>query len=867
MMCAVFSTVAFSEEQSDYKYQADLKEAVEIIDMIYGGEFLAKSDSVSRGTFIKKLFEITKNTAIKPEKFYFKDVKAITDNSAEIYTAAEFGWISKGESFEPDREIAGYEATKILVSLMGYSAMADARGGYPMGYVSLAESTEIDKNVDLTKNILSSDDVYMLVFNTITTPLPKQNKVSEKISYEQGFDDILYIMYKIRFLEGKVTATPYNNLRGEEPDEKRDIAGIDGTNYKCEIASWDDLGKRVRAYIDFSEDEDGKIVYKRELSYTKTLKLSDITGKDGNSVSYSYDDGRKEKSLRLNAGATVIFNGRKVTENISSYFTEATGEAVFVYDERYDTCDTVYINRYDYLYVHNTDLLAETVSDVNSSENLIEFQNGLYIVEDQNGNEMDWKGISAGEVLRIIRSEDKKFVYLKKITGKVSGKVTSISDKITIEDKEYEMSSYFKKYYLSKFNSAYSVSVITDGDILVSFEGISTAMQYGYMTDLMYEGSLDDKYKAKIYDTSGEFNKYYFADKITVDGEGGKTAGVVNTLFANTPQLIRFGLDSNGEIKHIDFASGDIPETPGVFDDDKNVLTSYDYLTGKILYYRNKAGVLGGFCSVNSAVMFCIPEDVDNEEGYAIRTRVNGTIGEGSYNDAVVYDLNEYGEAGAVVVKRESSYEISIYPEPMLVKSVYMGLNDKGEKRYIIYGWQNKAFKTVYLDPAKSADYVKKSSAKGEVVNSSHPLLSGGDIIHISTDANNEIRNKIQVVFDARKGVFASTDYGNFNKDDGFRAMYYGGVVYTNSPDSGFAGISIGDNAWSFLPENLRYLSTNASMSIVQYNARTGEVRPLEKTDIKSYKHNGEKAHFAIFYQDSFDTKNVILYEETEGRR
>ena len=56
MMCAVFSTVAFSEEQSDYKYQADLKEAVEIIDMIYGGEFLAKSDSVSRGTFIKKLF-------------------------------------------------------------------------------------------------------------------------------------------------------------------------------------------------------------------------------------------------------------------------------------------------------------------------------------------------------------------------------------------------------------------------------------------------------------------------------------------------------------------------------------------------------------------------------------------------------------------------------------------------------------------------------------------------------------------------------------------------------------------------------------------------------------------------------------------
>ena len=91
--------------------------------------------------------------------------------------------------------------------------------------------------------------------------------------------------------------------------------------------------------------------------------------------------------------------------------------------------------------------------------------------------------------------------------------------------------------------------------------------------------------------------------------------------------------------------------------------------------------------------------------------------------------------------------------------------------------------------------------------------------------------------------------------------QYYVGKVY--DVGNNFAVISVsGDD---FSQSNLRYASLSTN-SIVQYNARTGDTRPISASEIKTYKSNGTDAHYAIFCMNNLNTKTVVLYEETEAR-
>ena len=94
-----------NEETANQGYQDDLREAKEVLTLLYGSVPFEGTGNVSRAEFVKKLTEVTKTAANPPETYYFEDVPAFDENAANIYTAAELGWISGGTVFEPTREI------------------------------------------------------------------------------------------------------------------------------------------------------------------------------------------------------------------------------------------------------------------------------------------------------------------------------------------------------------------------------------------------------------------------------------------------------------------------------------------------------------------------------------------------------------------------------------------------------------------------------------------------------------------------------------------------------------------------------------------------------------------------------------------
>ena len=72
----------------------------------------------------------------------FADVTDKTEFANDISAAAYVGIISgtKGSNFRPEEFITKSEVAKVFVAMLGYSEYAERKGGYPFGYVAMAES-------------------------------------------------------------------------------------------------------------------------------------------------------------------------------------------------------------------------------------------------------------------------------------------------------------------------------------------------------------------------------------------------------------------------------------------------------------------------------------------------------------------------------------------------------------------------------------------------------------------------------------------------------------------------------------------------------------------------------------------------------
>ena len=77
----------------------------------------------------------------------YKDVSPEDTYYNEIAIADTLGIISKSDTFEPDKPITYEEAAKILVCMLGYEYPAGQKGGYALGYISMANDKKLFDNL------------------------------------------------------------------------------------------------------------------------------------------------------------------------------------------------------------------------------------------------------------------------------------------------------------------------------------------------------------------------------------------------------------------------------------------------------------------------------------------------------------------------------------------------------------------------------------------------------------------------------------------------------------------------------------------------------------------------------------------------
>lgn len=221
-ICVVTSvtTFAFSDiDNLELESELQTLQNFNIINGYADGTF--KPDNyVTRAEFSKIIYQ----TAIFNDnygnfEFGFHDVPKEHWAAKYIYSAKQLGIINgtSDTAFSPNNNISYEQALKMIVVALGYGDKAVLKGGYPRGYILVAEELGLTKNISIAYTDLATRaDVVKMISNSLRTPF-----------YFIDVNDNEYQLSKLTLLELHSLAIPEKvHLNQTFEDCENDIVDV-----------------------------------------------------------------------------------------------------------------------------------------------------------------------------------------------------------------------------------------------------------------------------------------------------------------------------------------------------------------------------------------------------------------------------------------------------------------------------------------------------------------------------------------------------------------------------------------------------------------------------------------------------------------
>ena len=844
LLCLFVTFGASAEEQPETGVKSNEEK---VIEYVLGGSAF-ETETVTRGEFVSAAVKLMGYSETLNTKEGFKDVK----KDSPINTALSLEWISEGEKFEPQNEMALNEAVKVAVSALGYKVAAQAQGGYPSGYIAQANKIRLLQGVSGT---LNTESAYKLLFNMVNAKRVNPVGLGESTQYETEEETVLESVHSIYMRKGILTADNFTSLISDKHADG--YIAVDGMRIKYDGECTDMLGMKCKVYYTYDDINDIKEAFLLiSETYEKIIvpinKITDI--KDGK---IEYEENEKDENASIDKSCYTIYNGKKAVLS-KELLKENSGYAILSDNDDDGTYDTVNISAYEYLTVKSVDYTEESITDKNGSAYaLYDLDEKDFRVYAESGEELTIYDIKADMIFRVVKSEDGRLIKLYGITPRnVTGNGDYYEDGILcIDGTEYGASKYFKDNFADKLKLGGVVSAAMDGEFVISMEDAENKYSYGYAVNAAPKANIDEDIEMKIFTSGAEMKVFKLASRVSLDGGSSVSAKTAVDKLKNSgefePQLIRYLLDSEGKIKKIDTASDIAPAIPGEYENNDDALVRYSFPAEPSYWYRVNSGVVSGRFNLMSTMIFRVPSDVTEEELFRVGTRSdfgNGLI-TSSTSTFEVYNLKKNGSP-EVVVYRNTDISVGKGSASGVISKIYKGTDSEGE----IYNMITLCGENGYGDFCVKDDVsLLKSSGK---------TLCPGDVIRYVKDGKNRITG-ITVDFDSEKmepDNTASAGYFNFNGNDslcfmtGYVYISDGGyVLVSNSKDdNGNPDYSIG---------NMRNFPTNTN-NVIIYNKKTKTIRPGSASDIKTYVSDGGRADYILVKQDYYIPRLIVIYRE-----
>ena len=689
------------------------------------GVSFADAESVTRIDFVNALITAAGVAGVSGSEMPFADVAEGTNGYEAVKTAYELSWISKAPLFNPDSSITLVQALKMGVHAIGGEHQAAYWGGYPSGYLRLAQNAELLEDISTgNDDPLSVRDAYVLIYNILTSATFETGYTDNgDISVSYGGASILYSHHHMYIHEGILTANAVTNIYNEA-DTDRSTVIIGGRELCDDSGITDYLGYNVYALCETVGAKD----YVRFVSPVDTNAIT-LSGKeidhvDGNLV-YFGEDGKDK--IRVSGSPVYLLNGKTTlltNPDLSSLFVTDTSSYTFIDNDNDKTYDIISACRYTYTVVDRFDLYEGAIYDVNSADSFIDlsadgcvckvrkYENGEY-------SSAKLSDIETGMVVAAAVSADGKYADLILCLESVSGSIdeTSGDGSVVVDGKEYTVSSYYTLYHTFALGEQAQYLLGIDGEI-VAEASAKSSMNYAFFIDRSQTTGLDKQVKFKLFDQSGKMLTLVCADKVVIDAVP-KTADdaytLAGSLSTDAERFIRYSLNADGKINCIDTCDDKTAnfEHYGTDVADNNSLS---------LYFNNKFQPRGSklflapdgaakFNWTGTEYIFVLPSEADraDEELYRIAsTSEIKTSGSAYKLDLLAFDVDAAGSAKALVVYGgylQSVSDVEMITHYGVVESVTRAIDKDGEECYKLHIGDISGFSTLYLPMDKANKY------------------------------------------------------------------------------------------------------------------------------------------------------------------
>jgi hypothetical protein len=393
------------EDVEDTKYEDAVirLNALEIIGGFPDGTF-RPDEPVTRAQFAKI---ITSAVGVASAAEYakgttkFSDVPATHWASGYINVATDIGVI-KGRpdgTFGPEDQVTYAEAITMIVRALGYEPAAQAKGGYPGGYLAIAAEKEITEGVNVVSTLSANrGDVAIMVDNSLDVPLMEQVSYGQFPEYkEQPDKKLLTTKLGVDEFEAVVTEIAKVNSKLDDDEikleaDENEFGGI----YKLldDVTPETIFGKTVTVWakddeifhISIENDEDDLLIdtVNKDATASKVeLKVEDdeFDWAEKYSIYINFEkETDKTKVKKGMYGQFVLEDDEVIFANLFKFDTVGVvtdvDDDIIEYVDVLDAKDgELDLSDYDEVYVYNPDFTSASLDDIDKDSVIYFWEN------------------------------------------------------------------------------------------------------------------------------------------------------------------------------------------------------------------------------------------------------------------------------------------------------------------------------------------------------------------------------------------------------------------------------------------------------------------------------------------------------------
>lgn len=804
-------------------------------------DYSEENTGVRRDSFIMAALRLANSDEVSATtEDVFTDVVKDDPTAPYIKRGVELGYLSgySDGTFCPENIIKTEQAVKVLVRMLGYGDKAEAAGGYPNGYIAVADSLGLTDNVKFVSGSnLTYGTMLKLFDNALDIDIPQLIISGTPEITTESEVTLLEARHKIYYTKGIVTGNSVTALKNHK-ETAEGIVSVEGVQYyNGDTTIADMLGNKVDIYYNLEKGEDlGTILHYSEDkdNYTYTIDDDDLY-KNNTAFKYTYFDAKdREKTINITDDINVIFNGKLKVLYGAADLNPSYGQVTLIDndgDNEYEiisifsVTDTVVVK--STMKTDANTVITDAV-DMSKSYSLSNSGDVDYRVI-MNGQNVDPADLSKGTVLSIGETDGYILMYAGK--DSVSGTVESLLDGgeiARIDGEDYFIQESFRKNSASNknitevklnLNATFYLDVF--GRIVgVGTTEVSNEAVYGFLFKIYTSTNDDEVIRLKVLDEAGDTVLLDLAEKVNLNGKKkqypskvketleayNKNDDARNSTDNSDPlrQVIKYKLNEAGEISDIWNASKE--EDAGL--KCEGTWTSASHYNS--YHWSSVAGTWGRqYYYDSTTTIFCIyPEETTcytSSFHEDVRSYPDNTY------SVYMYDKDASLTVGAAVryftgTVTATSDKMGQYHRMHVVTKVYEGLNAEDEPVTIV-----EAVNCTNGEKVEISTTEKSNTA----VTTEFAKTKAGDIVQYKYDAANELTGY--------RILFYADRYGEF-----------GGVNDNAAGNVHDAGQWIGLVDATWLYSTVKFVD---GIKLVYKNYSTGEdnMIPLQKSTEKIY--------------------------------